>query len=211
VAGDVLVCQSNACYSFLGRKLGLWGATEMDIIACEQLLCEAMDLRNAVVGFSYGRTALDPLDSQQAQAFITSQQVGILKKLDVWLSRQEKFSAQSPFFVSGYPTAPDFHLFELLDQMELIAHCISLPSVTSGVVTTTSHSSGNDTSSERIELSFLHIFYQNFRKLPENEKYFASKMATAPCNNLTAVFGSMSCGQRWEKGTALPEDTGGVY
>ena len=48
VDGEVVVSQSNACLSYLGRKLGLWGGNEAEVSLCEQLLCEIMDLRNKV-------------------------------------------------------------------------------------------------------------------------------------------------------------------
>ena len=41
--GDVLISQSNACLSYLGRKLGFWGTTPAEEIECEQLLCEVSD------------------------------------------------------------------------------------------------------------------------------------------------------------------------
>ena len=53
IDGDVVVAQTNACFSYLGRKLGLWGSTEAEVVDCEQLLCELMDLRNQMVGFAY--------------------------------------------------------------------------------------------------------------------------------------------------------------
>ena len=46
--GDALITQSNACMVYLGDKLGLMGDTAQDRIEIEQLLCECMDLRNAV-------------------------------------------------------------------------------------------------------------------------------------------------------------------
>jgi glutathione S-transferase len=38
--GDVLVTQTNACLSYMGRKLGLWGNNPTEETECEQLLCE---------------------------------------------------------------------------------------------------------------------------------------------------------------------------
>lgn len=38
--GDVLVSQTNACLSYLGRRLGMWGNNPAEEIECEQLLCE---------------------------------------------------------------------------------------------------------------------------------------------------------------------------
>jgi hypothetical protein len=188
-----VVCQTNACFSYLGRKLNLWGNNEAEILSCEQLLCEAMDLRNAVVAFSYGRAG-NPADKQEALIFIASTEVGILAKFELWLSRQPNFQPTTPFFVSDHATAPDFHIFELLDQLNLLADCRGLPLVT-----------------DNVTLPNVNSFYQNFRKLQENEKYFSSVMAGAPCNNLTAVFGSLSRGRQWEQGGSLPVDISGVY
>jgi hypothetical protein len=39
--GDTLVTQSNACFAFLGRRLGLWGRGEAEEIECEMYLCES--------------------------------------------------------------------------------------------------------------------------------------------------------------------------
>lgn len=179
--------------SYLGRKLNLWGTTVLDVISCEELLCEAMDLRNLVVAFSYGRSG-NPADAQQTQAFLAAQTEGILAKLDLWLSRQSKFSPETPFFVSGYATAPDFHVFELLDQLQLLAkHQAQAPPTGPNL------------------LPYVNSFYLHFKQLPGNEKYLMSKMADAPCNNLSAVFGSLSAGRQWEKGLPLPVDITGVY
>jgi hypothetical protein len=194
MTGDLLICQSNACYSYLGRKLDLWGNTDTDVVLCEQLLCEAMDLRNLVVGYCYGRTG-DPTDTLQAAAFITGIQEGILAKFEQWLTLQAPhFNPATPFFVSEHATAPDFHIFELLDQLNLLAECRSLPAVT-----------------DAVSLPKVHAFYQHFQELPGNAKYFSSVMASAPCNNLTAGFGSVTQGGQWERGVALPEDVGGIY
>lgn len=192
--GDIVVCQSNACLSYLGRKLNLWGLNEKEIIDCEQLLCEAMDLRNSVVGFCYGRTG-NPADPQESNAFIESAQQGILAKFELWLAKQlPQFGSDAPFFVGGHPTAPDFHIFELLDQLNLLAACRSLPGVT-----------------ECIHLPNLKMFYDSFRRIPANEKYFSSAMSRAPCNNLSAVFGSTTDGSQWQKGSPLPHDVSGIY
>lgn len=152
-----------------------------------------MDLRNSVVAFCYGRAG-NPSVGHEVETFIESTQVGILSKLEMWLQHQPDFSAQTPFFVGKHATAPDFHIFELLDQLNLLAKCNSRPAVT-----------------ESTELLLVHSFYEGFKKVPENEVYLSSVLAKAPCNNLHAVFGSLSGGGRWEKGVTLPEDISGVY
>ncbi len=40
--GDIIVSQTNACFSYLGRKFGLWGNNSMEEMECEQLLCEVL-------------------------------------------------------------------------------------------------------------------------------------------------------------------------
>ena len=40
IDGNRLISQTNACFSYLGRKLDMWGSTEDEAIECEQLLCE---------------------------------------------------------------------------------------------------------------------------------------------------------------------------
>jgi hypothetical protein len=73
IHGDRVITQSNACFSYLGRQLGLWGKTEDEVTDCEQLLCEIMDIRNNAVKFAYGggecncATAADCLKSMGNQ------------------------------------------------------------------------------------------------------------------------------------------------
>jgi hypothetical protein len=38
---QVVVTQSNACLSYLGRKLGLMGASDAELIRAEQGMCQA--------------------------------------------------------------------------------------------------------------------------------------------------------------------------
>src|SRR6056300_161132 len=50
---DVLISQSNACLSFLGRKFNMFGKNENEISECEQLLLETNDLRSVITSFAY--------------------------------------------------------------------------------------------------------------------------------------------------------------
>ncbi len=50
----VIVVQSNACLIHLGSKFGMMGSNQREESECDQLLCEVMDLRNAMVGIFYG-------------------------------------------------------------------------------------------------------------------------------------------------------------
>jgi glutathione S-transferase len=178
--GDVLVTQSNACMSFLGRKFGMWGNSETELITCETLLCELMDLRNSVVGFSY------PATKAKAQDWVNSCRNGSLAKIDAHLASTEFFAAARPFILGTRVSAPDFHLFELLLQIKLASDFFECD-----VFFTES-------------MLNLELFFLGFGKLPKMQKYLTSPMASMPLNNLMANFGSLGDGSKWEAGKALP-------
>jgi hypothetical protein len=186
----------DACFSYLARKYDLWGRDDKEVIACEQLLCEVMDLRNAFVGFAYGRTG-NPAAVCEAHEFITNAKTGIFMKLNLWLKRKSIFDADTPFFVGDHATAPDFHIFEMLDAYNALATHTAFPP---------SHTIFDDS------LSHLSTFYTGFAALEKNRRYLSSPLHRAPFNNLTAVFGSLSSGtMKWEKGQELPDDIDGEY
>ena len=54
-SSGLVVSQTNACFSYLGRKLGLWGTTQEEVVMCETLLSEIMDLRNAMTKYAYNQ------------------------------------------------------------------------------------------------------------------------------------------------------------
>jgi hypothetical protein len=174
----------------LGRKFKLWGNDEEEVVHCEQLLCEIYDLRNLMVGFAYGRAG--PTDKVGASALVANAKSGILGKLELWLAQQPKFSGAAPFLVHGHATAPDFHLFEMLDQYTALASYHHLdPLLTS--------------------LPHLRTFYDGFKNLEQNRRYFASPLYTGtPFNNVTAVFGSLVSGGQWKEGDVI-ENVNGVF
>merc|ERR1719245_2643824 len=53
VDGDVCVCQTNACFLYLGDRFGLNGKTPADHLKTVQLLEEIYDLRNRVIELVY--------------------------------------------------------------------------------------------------------------------------------------------------------------
>ena len=59
--GDLVICQSNACMSYLGAKFGLLGEGEEQRALVEQCLCQVMDLRNDAVALFYGKTIAHPV------------------------------------------------------------------------------------------------------------------------------------------------------
>jgi len=166
-ADGVLVTQSNACFTFLGRKLNMLGNGEADLIACEQLLCELMDLRNKIVGFVYGPKGTDAEET----AGLFKQLEGILSKLNAALAANTSKGHPACFFVGNSATAPDFHGWELLDQLSVYAARHNLPNPVAP------HTA-------------LATFHREFMALPKNAKYLASPMHALPCNNLMASLGS---------------------
>jgi nucleoside diphosphate kinase len=162
--GDVIVTQSNACITYLATKLGLYGNTPQEHIEIDQLLCETMDLRNNMVRVFYdSNSSLDALSSLMTQASIG--------KLNAWLEMKG-----TKFLVGHRPTAPDFHLYELLDQLKVLANKYSITCW---------------------EGSFLSIFYANFSALPFMGSYSKSSLAKLPINNKMAVFGATPSGGKW--------------
>jgi glutathione S-transferase len=191
IDGDVVVAQTNACFSYLGRKLGLWGSTEAEVVDCEQLLCELMDLRNQMVGFAYS-----PAGPEAAAALLkrVSAEGGILQKFELWLERAvTQRQASGVHLVGNKPTAPDFHLWEMLEQYTACAAFYSLPSPI-------------------VAYPRLQAFYIGFAVLPQNQKYFESSLSKLPFNNKMAGYGAVPGGQKWAPGQEYGFDpNGGMF
>lgn len=177
--GDRLITQTNACFLALGRHLGMLGDNEDELIQCEQLLCEAMDLRNRVVAVVY------PADQDLAHFLhnAVNNANGQLAKLELWLQR--KYEGESPaeealFFVGMRASAPDFHIWELLDQLLRMA---SFAGVDNLLAT----------------LPVLQTFHARFATLPANARYLQSGLFRLPCNNNNAkTFGATPSGAVWK-------------
>ncbi len=177
----VVVTQSNACMSFLGRKLDLWGKSEADVIMCEQLLCEAMDIRNTTIAFAYGRSNLS------VEEFLKNvmNPGGSFDKLNSILelkyAGRDAHSTDPVFFVGNSATAPDFHIWEMMDQIIGISDFYNKECPFTGTK--------------------LSAFHMGFRALPENQRYLSSQLYTLPANNISAmVYGATPSGGKWEMG-----------
>ena len=101
--GDKVISQTNACFSYLGRKLNMLGKDENELCQCEQLLCEIMDLRNKVVNHVYSP---DGAHADKTKDFLSSI-TGHLKKLNACFL----IDSETLFLVGNSATAPDFHLW----------------------------------------------------------------------------------------------------
>lgn len=183
IDGDLIVTQSNACLQYLGRKFDMIGSNPKEQIDCDQLLCECTDLRNSVVGIGYSslkniRAWLDSMEAKDSN----------LDKLNKWLVRKyPDLSAISEsdalFFVGEKPTAPDFHIWEMCDQISLMSQYYNEPSPF---------------------LLFAHLakFHDRFAQLPNNQRYLKSKLAQLPTNNIRAqTFGATPSGDAWVWGS----------
>jgi glutathione S-transferase len=175
---DVVVAQSNACFLYLGRKLDMLGDNSKELSLCEQLLCEVMDLRNQLVGYAYSPRGA----SQEETAKWLIGIRGILDKLNAVLSAAP--NSALPFFVGARASAPDFHIWEILDQINSIASF---------------HSQSNPVA----DFPALQSFHTTFASLPENKRYISSPLHSLPMNNPSAKVGATPAGGPWVSGSTV--------
>lgn len=175
-----LVTQTNAVMAYLGRKLDLWPNNETEASMAEQLLCEAMDIRNdLMIVYKKGdKETIETLLKNKSNA-----KRGNFQKLEDWLSTKQI----QEYFVGSKPTSPDFHIWELLDQYKGVASYHSLD--------------------DPCETRFPHLehFYNSFRAHPKNQNYFNSKLALLPYNNKTAKIGATPSKKPFVKNGQTPE------
>lgn len=187
-----IICQTNAIFAHLGRACGMMGDDEVSASECEQLLCEIYDLRDGMIRFVYGPDPCEPaelLDS--AGKYLT--------KLEAWLELQaekevsvdhqdKKVKKDVVHLVNGKFSAPDFHLYEMLDQYEALAK---------------EHGQDLYQGFER-----LRAFKEGFAALPENEFYLNSWLHTElPFNNCMGRFGSLPGPKTYVHGESAKDAT----
>lgn len=178
-----VVTQSNACFSFLGRRLSLWGDNEDEIVQCEEFLCEIMDIRNSTVGFGYGGAADGSADlAVKFLANLTSP-TSNFGKIELAHSRamKSKDAAHAGYLVGAHATAPDFHLWEMMFQNKGLAlhHGLADPFTAAN------------------GFPALEAWYNAFTADPRNAKYLASDLGDGrngkepiPFNQKMAKFGA---------------------
>lgn len=166
-----LVCQTNACFSFLGEKCNMMGKNSREASQCMELLCEIYDLRNLMVKFAYGTgNGTD----EDAKATVKGGKKH-LSKLNSWLDVQADRDSEktASFLVGNAMSAPDFHLFEMLDQYQGLCTKFEIDDCLS-------------------EFPRLKVFLTNFAKLEENQLYLNSWLHNElPFNNCLARFASL--------------------
>jgi hypothetical protein len=185
IIGDHVVSQSNACFLALGRRFNMLGDTPQDLSSCEQLLCEIMDLRDKMIEKCY---IYSPQISPESAKGLIDEAAGknsSLAKLELWLEREVAAGRQGTHLVADKATAPDFHLFEMLDQYTAFARYYGV--------------------SEQLlvdrNLPRLQHFHTTFRAHPRNAAYFNSVLYRLPFNNKSAAYGSTPSGDKWVPGT----------
>eukprot|EP00040_Diaphanoeca_grandis_P011850 m.60709 g.60709 ORF g.60709 m.60709 type:complete len:267 (+) comp22872_c1_seq1:84-884(+) len=171
---EILVTQTNAVLQFLGRRFSMLGKTEKETAACEQLLAEVMDIRNDMVKHAYGGN----LEAWQQCIATRKGDSGFnsFKKLEDWLAAKEC----KDFFVGSSATAPDFHIWEMCDQHAQMQAFIEAEDLFA-------------------TMPCLGAFHKSFAKLPQNAKYFESKLSKLPFNNTFAKFGGTPAMVPFEK------------
>ena len=190
-AGNVIT-QSNACMLYLGRKLDMLGSNLIELSMCEQLLCETYDLRNIMTGFAYSSKS-----EEEVPGFIRkfTNPNGPLGKCTSVLLMNDEYSNSTPFLVGKKASAPDFHLWEMLDQFINVCKFFKQGDI--------------------LQQTFpkAYEFHQCFSKLPQMQKYLNSALhKDVGFNNLGAFFGGMPDGSKYVQGThTVPPDATGMY
>jgi len=160
--GTALISQSNACYTYLGKKFNIYGNDEKDAVKIEQVLCEVMDLRNNFVRLCYNPNTTSTDLNKYLDGGLAS-----VKKLEDWF----KFNKTTFSVTNDKPSCADFHLWEMLDQHEKMH---------------------NDVKKESLIAKHENLkkFYEAFRQLPSLQNYFRSDAYKLPINNGQAVWGN---------------------
>jgi len=214
---DTVLCQTNAILTYLGRELKLLGTTKREICQCEELLCEIMDLRNIMVRFAYARD----------EKAIVQDAVKMLINADRYFQKFEQhLMAQYPnakdrvvereeimtygfywrgvcHLVSGKFSAPDFHLWEMLQQFEGLCRYLDIPNCLGDATTCSEQVDAIETwkepSKKTSKYPYLKEFSNGFIHLFANQAYgtmfrlngvICPRALRLPYNNAYARFGS---------------------
>ena len=147
------------------------------------------DLASAMTRFAYSDGT-----KESAEALLKAQinsGRGNLNKMEAWLKNKSSASSNA-FLVGDSPTAPDFKLFELLEQYSTMAK----------------HFGFEDKDPCNADICpSLSSFYSTFKALKNNESYFNSPFYNFPFNNRMAKFGSAPyiSGEAFDKDAPFPE------
>mmetsp|Transcript_92093 Transcript_92093/g.260188 ORF Transcript_92093/g.260188 Transcript_92093/m.260188 type:complete len:243 (+) Transcript_92093:104-832(+) len=157
--GNVCVCQTNACFLYLGDRFGLNGKTSADRLSTVQLVEEIYDLRNMVIDLVYPFKDVCRDQREHDSKLKKHLEEGVK-------ANYSKLNAMvvGPFCLGNALSTADFHMFEMLDQHEHMYSKMHIPS-----------SLG--------EFPALKTLHGSVKALPQLAKYFASDSYKLPCNN----------------------------
>lgn len=163
VHGDNVVCQTNACFVYLGEQFGLNGSTPQEKIKNEAVLAEVYDLRNKHIDLVYPFRQINKTEEDyktSAMNMCSKELPTAYAKLEAWLTQNG-----TSYTVCNTPCVADFHLWEMIDQHEKLAKSINfIPSPIKAFP----------------KLAAIH---KNMRNDPKLQAYFASPAYALPCNN----------------------------
>lgn len=153
------ITQTNAVLQYCGTLLDL-GENGTD---CLQLLCQVMDLRNNAVKCFYASKDQYPalIEGHMGKSVPTH-----YTKFENWLKQQN-----TTFLLGEKPSAPDFHLWEMLDQHEILAKEHKMDSFIK-------------------DYPCLTKLHATLRACPELKSYFDGPLYKLPINNKMANFGA---------------------
>lgn len=167
IDNGLVICQTNACLKYLGQKFKLYGENDIDAIKVDQCLYQIMDLRNDMVKVFYGHdktsdfeTCKDDLINKKAPAH--------LQKMENWLIYNETM-----YCASNSISIADFHLWELIDQLEIFVKFCKKNSLLEG----------------RTKLQQLYV---NIKGLDTLANYFKSSFYKLPVNAVIARWKGVS-------------------
>ena len=193
---ELLISQSNACLSFLGRKFNMFGKNEVEVSKCEQLLLETNDLRSVISSFAYTHYKNKDLEKEAAKEVLIkvfqNNNAGKIQKFENWM--KENQDGKNYFLINNEITIPDFNLFDILD---FYAEFLKFYNFT------------KDNNNKNIfsEIGYPNIskFYNNFIELPKMQKYLNSIFYKLPFTNKSARFGSGINGDTWNHNSQIDE------
>lgn len=184
-ANERVICQTNAVFAHLGRSCGMFGDDEISTSEIEELLCEVYDLRNVMTDFAYRA------DGGGSPASFLAAAKKHMVKFESWFEIQadkQESKAKIVHLVNGKFSAPDFHLYEILDQFEAFAV-----------------ENGEDLYSN---FKRMKEFKEGFASLPENQLYLNSWLhKELPFNNCMAKFGSLPGPKTYVHGDSAKDAT----
>jgi hypothetical protein len=207
-ADNCVRAQSNAILTYLGRELKLLGTTKEETSKCEQLLCEIMDLRGLMIDFAYGTDASTCEEEAKVMLQCATRHFRRLERhlemeyanvKDRVIERDSMgtvgFARDSVcHLVGGRFSAPDFHLYEMLDQFEGLCKMFQLPNCLGDATTYTEQVDKIQhwkTPTEKVSIyPYLKEFKDNFFELSANGVYKRSLSMELPYNSPYARFGS---------------------